>query len=78
LEYRFDTQEFIGVGAHLFAIGCKMSFDLGFEGFVAFHAKSQLLKHYENTLGATVIEEKTRRMIIGTDRAKMLLETYFE
>ncbi|MCG5252374.1 hypothetical protein MCW62_13745, partial [Brevibacillus agri] len=39
-------KEFVGVGPHLFAIACKKSFDLGFGGWVAFFAKTNLIEHY--------------------------------
>lgn len=37
-----SSQDFRGVGAHLFAIACKRSFECGAEGSVAFQAKTNL------------------------------------
>ncbi|MDO8929299.1 MAG: hypothetical protein Q7J86_02760 [Bacteroidota bacterium] len=57
-----------GVPGNLVAYTCKMSFQKGFEGYVAFTAKSKLIEHYEKTLGAYQL--KNRRMIIETYAAK--------
>ncbi|HET7627386.1 MAG TPA: hypothetical protein VFK44_03260 [Bacillales bacterium] len=71
-------QFFVGVGSHLFALACRKSFELGFEGFVAFHAKSQLIGYYQKTFGAMVIDRRTRRMVINTAHADILVQTYFD
>ena len=42
----------IGVGGHLFAIAAEASVEMGFDGFVAFEAKTALIPHYERELGA--------------------------
>lgn len=65
-----------GVPGNLVAYACKLSFQIGFEGFVAFTAKSSLIKHYEDTLGA--IHFKNQRMIIATEAAKNLVIKYFK
>ena len=65
-----------GVPGNLVAYACKLSFQIGFEGFVAFTAKSNLIKHYEDTLGA--IHFKNQRMIIATEAAKNLVIKYFK
>ena len=61
---------------NLVAYACKLSFQIGFEGFVAFTAKSNLVKHYEETLGANHF--KNQRMIITTAAAKNLVMKYFK
>ncbi|MEK4438998.1 hypothetical protein [Paenibacillus sp. FSL K6-2862] len=71
-----NEKQFIGVGAHLFAIACKYSFDQGFDGVVAFTAKTKLLKHYQETLGAVVIGGHL--MAIETPQAHVLVSKYFE
>jgi hypothetical protein len=38
---------YLGVPGNLVAYACKVSVDKGYEGFVAFDAKSALIKHYE-------------------------------
>jgi hypothetical protein len=65
-----------GVAGNLVAYACKLSFQKGFEGFVGFTAKTALIKHYENTLGA--YHFKNQRMIIETKSAKFLVEKYFK
>ena len=65
-----------GVAGNLVAYACKVSFQKGFDGFVAFTAKTQLIKHYEKTLGAFLL--KNQRMIIDTRASKRLVEKYFK
>ncbi|MBQ7796822.1 MAG: hypothetical protein IJ374_09730 [Lachnospiraceae bacterium] len=63
-----------GVGGHLFAIACKISFDAGCDGVVAFDAKSSLVEYYKKELGA--IEIYPRRLVIFEDAAQKLLDQY--
>ncbi len=65
-----------GVAGNLVAYACKVSFQKGYEGFVAFTAKTKLIEHYEKTLGA--FHFKNGRMIIPTESAKKLVELYFK
>lgn len=65
-----------GVAGNLVAYACKVSFQKGYDGFVAFTAKSRLIKHYEVTLGA--FHFRNQRMIIDTDSAKFLVTKYFK
>ena len=65
-----------GVAGNLVAYACKISFQKGFDGFVAFTAKTQLIKHYEKTLGA--FHFKNQRMIIDNRASKRLVEKYFK
>jgi hypothetical protein len=65
-----------GVAGNLVAFACKASFQKGFDGFVAFTAKTQLIKHYEKTLGAFLF--KNQRMIIDSRAAKRLVEKYYK
>ncbi len=65
-----------GVAGNLVAYACKISFQKGFEGFVAFTAKTNLIEHYEKTLGA--YHFKNQRMIIDTQAARILVEKYFK
>lgn len=67
---------FIGVGAHLFAIACKLSFDLGFEGVVSFIAKTKLIEHYQEKLGAILLGNHA--MAIETPEAFELVKHYFK
>ena len=65
-----------GVAGNLVAYACKVSFQRGYDGFVAFTAKTNLIEHYEKMLGA--YHFKNGRMIIPTDSARKLVETYFK
>ena len=65
-----------GVAGNLVAYACKVSFQKGFEGFVAFDAKTKLIQHYEKTLGA--YRFGGQRMIIPTHAAKILVDKYFK
>lgn len=65
-----------GVAGNLVAYACKVSFQKGFDGFVAFDAKTRLIAHYEKTLGA--IRFRGQRMIIPTQAAQILINKYFK
>lgn len=65
-----------GIAGNLVAFVCKTSFQRGHEGFVAFTAKTKLIEHYENTLGA--YHFGGHKMIIPTHSAKILVEKYFK
>ena len=65
-----------GVAGNLVAFACKISFQKGYDGFVAFTAKSNLIKHYEENLGA--FHFKNQRMIIETEASKKLVQKYFK
>lgn len=63
-----------GVGAHLFAIACQVSFESGCDGYVAFNSKTGLFAHYEQTLGAK--RTMGNRMVIDEQAAKLLINKY--
>ena len=65
-----------GVAGNLVAYACKLSFQKGYEGFVAFTAKTRLIEHYEKTLGA--YHFMNQRMIIETSASRKLVEQYFK
>lgn len=65
-----------GVAGNLVAYACKLSFQYGFDGFVAFTAKTKLIKHYETSLGA--YHFGGQRMIIETHAANHLVDKYFK
>ena len=71
-----ETQQYIGVGGHLFAIACKLSLDANCDGFVAFTAKNNLINHYMETLNAKIINGQ--RMYVDDQAAKILMEKYLE
>ena len=65
-----------GVAGNLVAFGCKMAFELNYDGVVSFIAKTQLIVHYEQTLGAKLFSGN--RMFIDTKEAFILTTKYFK
>ncbi|NMH26464.1 hypothetical protein [Flavobacterium silvaticum] len=65
-----------GVPGNLVAFACKLSFQRGHEGNVAFIAKTQLIEHYKKSLGA--FHFGGRIMIIETQAANKLINKYFK
>jgi len=65
-----------GVAGNLVAFACKMSFELNYEGVVSFIAKTQLIAHYEQTLGAKIFGGN--RIFIDTKEAFILTTKYFK
>ena len=65
-----------GVAGNLVAYSCKVSFQKGLDGFVAFDAKTKLINHYEKSLGA--YHFGGQRMIIPTHSAQILIDMYFK
>lgn len=63
-----------GLGKIAIALCCKISFDLGFDGYITFEAKNRLMPYYtrygaKNTVGL--------RMAIDTQNAQELVDLYF-
>ena len=73
---KVEGQEYIGVGGHLFAIAVRESYALGYNGFVAFTAKTRLIDYYASEFGATQILG-TANMYIDEIAARRLYERYF-
>ena len=71
-----QSKVYVGVPANLVAYACKISFERGYDGFVAFDAKSAIIEHYKKTLGATHF--KGLKMFIETDAARKLVNRYFK
>lgn len=69
-------KQYLGVAGNLFAWACRLSFDQGYEGFVAFEAKTALLTHYQQALGAQRMG-RGLRMYLATKAATELVTKYF-
>ncbi len=69
------TKMYAGVPGNLVAFACKLSFQRGHEGNVSFFSKTQLVKHYIDSLGAMHVGG--RIMIIDTIAALKLIDKYF-
>ena len=65
-----------GVGGNMFAFACKLSFEYGFQGYIAFAPKTDLIKHYQNKLFAQSIS--SRRMIIDTEGSQKIVQQYYK
>lgn len=70
------TKMYSGVAGNLVAFACKLSFQRGHSGNVSFISKTQLVEHYEKTLGA--FHFGGRVMIIETQSALKLINKYFQ
>jgi hypothetical protein len=69
------TKLYSGIPGNLVAYACKLSFQRGHEGTVAFISKSQLIDHYIESLGAEHVGG--RLMIIDSKAALKLINKYF-
>jgi len=68
------SKMYSGVPGNLVAFACKLSFQRGNDGNVAFLSKSQLINHYIETLGA--MHWGGRLMIIESTAALKLVQYY--
>ena len=70
------TKMYAGVPGNLVAFACKLSFEKGYDGYLAFDAKTILIKHYQETLFATHF--RGTKMMIETPAANRLINQYFK
>lgn len=66
-----------GVAGNLFAFACRLSFDKGYDGFVSFVSKTNLIQHYIDLLKAKRIGN-TQIMVIDNEASKQLVKIYFK
>jgi hypothetical protein len=66
---------YAGVLGNLVAFVCRISFEQGFEGTVAFRAKTKLIDHYEKELKA--VHVGGHLMVIYPPAARYLVDQYF-
>ena len=67
---------YLGVPGNLIAFACRVSFQNGFKGNVAFHSKTLLIRHYVESIGA--FHAGGSLMIIETGAALDLIRRYFK
>ena len=67
---------YAGVPGNLIAFACKLSFQRGYDGYLSFLSKTNLIEHYEKTLGAVHVGGQL--MVINTDVALKLINKYFD
>lgn len=70
------SKMYIGVPGNLVAFACKLSFQRGHDGNVAFVSKTNLIQHYSQTLGA--VHVGGRIMVINRLAALALVNRYFK
>jgi hypothetical protein len=70
-----QNKVYVGVPGNLVAFACRLAFHRGFEGYVSFTSKTQLVEHYHKTLGAVCIGGNL--MVINTGSALKLIDKYF-
>jgi hypothetical protein len=66
---------YAGIPGNLVAFACKLSFQRGHDGNIAFISKTQLIDHYVDSLGAEHVGG--RLMIIDSEAALKLINRYF-
>ena len=71
------TKLYRGVAGNLVAYACKTSFEKNYDGVVSFVAKSQLIEHYQQTLGAKRFGN-SNRMFIDSKESLTLVRQYFK
>ena len=67
---------YVGVAGNLIAYVCKVAFETGHLGNVAFVAKTKLIEHYTTSVGA--VHVGGRLMILDTTAALILVKRYFQ
>jgi len=67
---------YLGVPGNLVAFACKLSTDKGYNGVVSFFAKTKLVDHYKESLGAKVLFGS--QMVIDELNARKLILKYFK
>ena len=73
---RGKNKVYLGVPGNLVAFVCNLSFQRGFDGFVGFHAKTKLIDHYKDQLGAR--QHGGQLMVIDNKAARKLIDKYFK
>lgn len=69
------SKTYYGVLGNLVAFTCKLSFQRGGEGYLSFIAKTKLIDHYIESLGA--VHFGGHLMVITTEVALKLINKYF-
>lgn len=69
---------YAGVGSHLFAIAALISFQSGYDGWISFEAKTNLIEHYKRLGAQSTFEPKDKPMHFETEAALKLIKEYIE
>ncbi|MEO6221167.1 MAG: hypothetical protein ABIO81_12110 [Ginsengibacter sp.] len=72
---RGSKKLYTGVPGNLIAFVCKLSFERGYGGYISFESKTNLILHYQQTLGAYVLFGNI--MALDSKAATQLVHQYF-
>ncbi len=70
------TKVYNGVSGNLIAFACRVAFQRGFQGYVSFRSKTNLVSHYIESLGAKLFYGNL--MVIETPASLRLTGKYFK
>ena len=70
-----SQRRFQNVAGILFASACKLSFKLGFFGFVSLIPKTQLIEHYQTKYG---FEQYGRHLAMDMKKSQLIIKKYLE
>ena len=73
---RGKSKMYSGIAGNLVAFACKLSFQRGHQGNIAFISKTQLIDHYVKTLGAFHIGGRV--LVLESKAAQILIDKYFQ
>jgi len=73
---RGKQKVYLGVPGNLVAFACRLSDEKGYKGVVSFFAKTKLVGHYKESLGAKVLF--SNQMVIDEINARKLIFKYFK
>lgn len=65
-----------GVAGNMVAFVCKVAFERGCSGYVSFIAKTRLIEHYKQSLGAE--NPHGHLIVINTNASRKLIEQYYK
>ena len=68
-------RRFENVAGILIASACKISFKMGFFGFVSLIPKTQLIEHYQKRYG---FEQYGRHLAVDMEKSQLLIKRYLE
>lgn len=66
---------YIGAPGNLVALACKLSFERGYDGFLLFKSKTNLIEHYKKTLGEQIF--RGDYMVLDSNASRDLRIKYF-
>ena len=68
-------RRFVNIAGILIAFACRLSFKMGFFGFVSLIPKTRLIEHYQTKYG---FEQYGRHLAVDMERSQLLIKRYLE